>query len=165
MHLGSVEDCIRYYESEINVLLKKQNFEAINATELLLWHQVSLEKSEDLLDKLLFGMQNESFKTKLKLIKSCNEKYEKIRDINEKKIELRCGEAQRKIEIEVVEYFEDMTYPIKKKKMSSIFNDAKEKFSEDYILEVGYLSDHSSYDTYLNLLMVCYASAGLVYLV
>jgi hypothetical protein len=154
MHLGSVEDCIRYYESEINVLLKKQNFEAINATELLLWHQVSLEKSEDLLDKLLFGMQNESFKTKLKLIKSCNEKYEKIRDINEKKIELRCGEAQRKIEIEVVEYFEDMTYPIKKKKMSSIFNDAKEKFSEDYILEVGYLSDHSSYDTYLNLLMI-----------
>ena len=32
--------------------------------------------------------------------KTVKEKYEKIHDINQKKIELRCGEVQRKTEVD-----------------------------------------------------------------
>ena len=47
----------------------------------------------------LFSLQNATLKAQEKLKKSTEEKYEKVKDINEKKIELRCGEVQRKTEV------------------------------------------------------------------
>ena len=45
------------------------------------------------------SLENATLKAQDKLKKSTEEKFEKIRDINEKKIELRCGESQRKTEV------------------------------------------------------------------
>lgn len=138
----------------MNKILRKYNQGAINATELKMWHEESVQNAKDLLEKLLLGLQNATLKAQEKLKKSTEEKYEKVKDINEKKIELRCGEVQRKTELKVEEALEELVYPIKGDKLNSILKEIKDKYIQHYRNEVYFLSDHSSFERHLKQLQV-----------
>ncbi|XP_019856020.1 PREDICTED: guanylate-binding protein 5-like [Amphimedon queenslandica] len=154
MHLNSVNDCILFYESEVNVLLRKHNYGAVNATELASWHDRCLKKAQELLDKLLLGLMNTTLKGQERLLKAAGEKFEKIEDMNEKKIELRCSEVQRQTELKVEASLDSLSFPIKGKDLQLILDKKKEIHIEIYKEEVHSLSDHSSYQRHLNQLLV-----------
>ena len=62
-----------------------------------------------ILDCLSFyRLHNATLKAQEKLKKSAEERFEKVRDINEKKIELRCGETQRRIEVGEIDLIQFM---------------------------------------------------------
>jgi hypothetical protein len=120
------EDCAAFYESDVSLLLIKYENSAVNETELLHWHYTSLEKATTLLKQLLFGLvlqrenvdclfitftlyKSTSIPTTPSLEeaiaeavdglnKTAAERFEKIWDINDKKIQLKCGEVQRQLE-------------------------------------------------------------------
>lgn len=59
----------------------------------------SMGKAEDLLTQLLFGLEDALREAVEALTRSMEEQYEKTRDLNDKKIQLKCSEVQRKIEV------------------------------------------------------------------
>jgi hypothetical protein len=92
------EDCAAFYESDVSLLLIKYENSAVNETELLHWHYTSLEKATTLLKQLLFGLEEAIAEAVDGLNKTAAERFEKIWDINDKKIQLKCGEVQRQLE-------------------------------------------------------------------
>ncbi len=65
----------------------------------------SMIKAKDLLTQLLLGLEDALREAVEALKKSMEEQYEKTRDLNDKKIQLRCSEVQRKIEVSTVELY------------------------------------------------------------
>ena len=64
-----------------------------------------MTKAKDLLTQLLLGLEDALREAVEALKKSMEEQYEKTRDLNDKKIQLRCSEVQRKIEVSTVELY------------------------------------------------------------
>ena len=58
-----------------------------------------MAKAEDLLTQLLFGLENALNEAIESLVRSMEEQFEKTRDLNDKKIQLKCSEVQRKLEV------------------------------------------------------------------
>ncbi len=58
-----------------------------------------MTKAGGLLSQLLFGLEDVLREALETLTKSMEEQYEKMRDLNVKKIQLRCSEVQRKVEV------------------------------------------------------------------
>lgn len=58
-----------------------------------------MTKASDLLTQLLFGLEDALREALEALSRSMEEQYEKTRDLNVKKIQLRCSEVQRKVEV------------------------------------------------------------------
>ena len=59
----------------------------------------AMAKAEDLLTQLLFGLEDALNEAIESLVKSMEEQFEKTRDLNDKKIQLKCSEVQRKTEV------------------------------------------------------------------
>ena len=71
----------------------------VNLIFLQLWHESAVEKSELLLKQLLFGLSDAAEEALEGLKKSSEELFEKTKDLNDKKIKLKCSETQRKVEV------------------------------------------------------------------
>ena len=56
-------------------------------------------KSKHLLQQLLFGLEQATFEAVEELDKIVAEKYEAVADLNDKKIQLKCSEVQRRKEV------------------------------------------------------------------
>ena len=63
------------------------------------WHDKSQNQSEDLLEQLLFGLEDATEEAIDGLRSSIDEIFEKTRNLNDKKIQLKCGEVQRQVEV------------------------------------------------------------------
>ncbi len=74
------------------------------------WHLSSMSKAGDLLTQLLFGLEDALREALEALVKSMEGQYERTRDLNVKKIQLRCTEVQKKVEVSaiVVTIFESL---------------------------------------------------------
>lgn len=59
----------------------------------------SMDKAKSLLSQLLFGLEDALDDALGALEKSMEEQYERTKDLNDKKIQLKCSEVQRKIEV------------------------------------------------------------------
>ena len=58
-----------------------------------------MEQSKNLLTQLLFGLESATEEALEGLKAIVQEIYEKTQNLNDKKIQLKCGEAQRRIEV------------------------------------------------------------------
>ena len=59
----------------------------------------SMNKAKSLLTQLLFGLKDALNDALGSLEKSMEEQFEKTKDLNDKKIQLKCSEVQRKVEV------------------------------------------------------------------
>lgn len=56
-------------------------------------------KGEGLLTQLLFGLESALSQSKVEFRNIVDAKYENIKDLNDKKIQLKCSEVQRNLEV------------------------------------------------------------------
>ena len=64
-----------------------------------MWHKSSVEMAEDLLRQLLFGLEDATEEALGDLESSIREIFEKTQNLNDKKIQLKCSEVQRRVEV------------------------------------------------------------------
>ena len=64
-----------------------------------MWHESSATQSEDLLKQLLFGLEAATADAVDGLKSTIKEIFEKTLNLNDKKIQLRCSEVQRQVEV------------------------------------------------------------------
>jgi len=60
-----------------------------------------MAKAKDLLTQLLFGLEDALKEAVEALGRGMEEQYEKTRDLNDKKTQLKCSEVQRRLEASV----------------------------------------------------------------
>ena len=58
-----------------------------------------MEQSRDLLEQLLFGLESATAEAVEGLVASVREIFEKTQNLNDKKIQLKCSEVQRRVEV------------------------------------------------------------------
>lgn len=61
----------------------------------------AVAKAENLLKQLLFGLETALSQITSEFGKIVIEKYEKMMDLNDKKIQLQCSEIQRRMEVRI----------------------------------------------------------------
>lgn len=114
----ATEDCLKFYETEMNVLLMEEyRNEPINERILNDWHLQTMEKATDLLEQLLHGLEEPLKKGLTKLQYSVAMSYTKTKDINEKKIKLKCSSVIEDLTLKSEIGFGQIEFPV----VSSIF--------------------------------------------
>ena len=58
-----------------------------------------MQQSKDLLEQLLFGLESATAEALEGLGASVREIFEKTQNLNDKKIQLKCSEVQRRVEV------------------------------------------------------------------
>ena len=58
-----------------------------------------MDQSRDLLEQLLFGLESATAEAVEGLGASVREIFEKTQNLNDKKIQLKCSEVQRRVEV------------------------------------------------------------------
>jgi hypothetical protein len=88
----------------MNVLITDEyNDNAINLNRFDEWHNQSFSRSIQLLTQLLRGLDDALTKGLLSLEHNINIDYERSRDINEKKIKLKCSQFKHELELKAEE--------------------------------------------------------------
>lgn len=76
--------------------------------------------------------------------------FEKTRDLNDKKIQLKCSEVQRRIEIEAEEELQKLVFPLKTVDFEAARSQIREKSIATYINDVGHLRDNVAFQRHLD---------------
>ena len=79
--------------------LQLTHYQVLPVLFMQLWHSSAAMKAENLLQQLLFGLESILSETLDEFRKIIREKFEIIKDLNIKKIQLKCSEAQRRAEV------------------------------------------------------------------
>jgi hypothetical protein len=147
---GALEDCAAFYESDIHMLLSSYENSAVNETELLEWHYSSLDKATTLLKQLLFGLDEAIVEAVNGLNTTATEKFEMMWDLNEKKIQLKCGEVQRQLELEAEEKLQVLVLPMKTHDLVREQEQVREACVTSFQGQVGHLRDNAAFERQLS---------------
>ncbi|XP_013388840.1 guanylate-binding protein 2 [Lingula anatina] len=110
---GALEDCTRFYEGEMQVLSEMYNNGPVHPKAQEEWHEQVFNKSLHLLEQLLFGLGDRVTEASKELDHNIRHKFEKSKDMNEKRIKLKCSELQHKVELDAEEALSKMKLPLK----------------------------------------------------
>ncbi|CAM5999695.1 unnamed protein product, partial [Sphagnum balticum] len=113
LQLTATEDCLKFYEADMDVLIKDQyNDEPVNSKLFDEWHTQAQVRAFELLNHLLHGLDEALKKGLHSLEYSIKIDYERRRDINEKKIKLKCSQLQHEFEIKAEQIMRKTKLPI-----------------------------------------------------
>ena len=106
-------DCLTFYKADMNVLLDEEyKNEPVNEDIFEDWHKQSYNRSIELLKQLLHGLDEPLQKGIQTLDFNIKNLYERNKDINEKKIKLKCSKLQNQLEIKAEELLRKIELPI-----------------------------------------------------
>jgi hypothetical protein len=148
------QDCLAFYDNEMNVFLRAHDNDAVNGTELLEHHKLSADKAVDLLLQLLFELPNATKMASLSLKQAMSEKYDVTREMNEKLILIKCSDTQRRVELKAEEELERLAFPLKSTEVRQTIDDIKTSSLELYKSLVVHLMDSKAFKTYQSQLTV-----------
>jgi hypothetical protein len=149
----AVEDCLKFYEADMNVLIiDEYNDNAINLNRFDEWHNQSFSRSIQLLTQLLHGLDDALAKGLLSLEHSINIDYERSRDINEKKIKLKCSQLQHELELKAEESLRKIELPILSSSLIQKARDILKALKSEYINQINDLVENSVVESYLETL-------------
>jgi len=66
-----------------------------------MWHATAMDRSDSLLKQLLFGLESSLSESTSDLKNVLEEKFEMTVELNDKKIQLKCSETQRQVEVKM----------------------------------------------------------------
>lgn len=93
---SSTEDCTHFYESEMQVLFKKNDDGPVKEGVLVEWHAQAKKKSFTLLTQLLHGLSDALELASTQLGKNLESLHARQRDLNSKKVRLFCSNQEQK---------------------------------------------------------------------
>ncbi|KAG1660232.1 Guanylate-binding protein 5 [Nymphon striatum] len=109
----ATEDCIKFYDGEMSLVLNSNENKPIPVLKLNDHHQNSLNSSIILLNQLLFGLHEALTAAKLTLNQELSLKHEKALDLNEKNIKLFCNDLLLKIDLNSETEIQNIKLPVK----------------------------------------------------
>ncbi|XP_076316463.1 uncharacterized protein LOC143228907 isoform X3 [Tachypleus tridentatus] len=131
----ATEDCHKFYVTEMMVLSEKYSSGPVSMHELEEWHNHVFRNSLKLLEQLLKGLEETAEEAKQKLTENIQQFYDRTKDINEKKIRLRCSELQNKMELIAEDSLRALTLPVPSStlhhQIAEIIQDAQEGFRKE----------------------------------
>ena len=149
----AVEDCLKFYEADMNVLIVDQyNNNAINMKQFDEWHNQSLSRTVQLLNQLLHGLEEPLSKGLNTLKNSINIQYERNRDINEKKIKLKCSQVLHELEIRSEQLIKSIELPVHTSELLQKAKEILKSMKTEYINQISDLVDNSVIEDYLQTL-------------
>ncbi|XP_040075603.2 guanylate-binding protein 1 [Ixodes scapularis] len=93
---SSTEDCTHFYESEMQVLFKKNDDGPVKEGVLVEWHAQAKKKLFTLLTQLLHGLSDALESASIQLGKNLESLHARQRDLNSKKVRLFCSNQEQK---------------------------------------------------------------------
>ena len=149
----AVEDCLTFYEADMNVLIVDQyNNNAINLNRFDEWHNQSLSRTVQLLTQLLHGLEEPLSKGLVTLKNSISIQYERNRDINEKKIKLKCSQSLHELEIRSEQLIKSIELPLLTTELLGKAKEILRNMKTEYINQISDLVDNSVIEDYLEAL-------------
>ena len=149
----AVEDCLTFYEADMNVLIVDQyNNNAINLNRFDEWHNQSLSRTVQLLTQLLHGLEEPLSKGLVTLKNSISIQYERNRDINEKKIKLKCSQSLHELEIRSELLIKSIELPLLTTELLGKAKEILRNMKTEYINQISDLVDNSVIEDYLEAL-------------
>lgn len=145
----ATEDCFKFYVAEMTVLNDKHNNGPIKAKDLQEWHNQSFQKSIKLIVQLLKGLEDALGDAKIKLAEDIAHYFEKVYELNEKKIKLRCAELQNQMELNAEEIIGNIHMPCPLLELQEHINSVKVKIKTKFILELKDLVTPEIRDKYI----------------
>ncbi|XP_033105454.1 guanylate-binding protein 1-like [Anneissia japonica] len=150
MKQSAVQDCFKFYDTDMEVLHEKHHHGAINEQELEQWHQQAHRKTLKLLQQVLFGLETIFEESSKEMNVTIQEHFEKTYEMNEKKIKLRCGEIQHRQELSVEEALAQLSLPVLTSQMMSTYNEALAGCITGYAELLEPLKETTAYRKHLN---------------
>lgn len=149
----ALQDCLKFYEADMNVLIiDEYNNNAINMKRFDEWHNQSFDRSKELLMQLLHGLEDVLKQGLQDLEREIGVQYERNRDINEKKIKLKCSQTQTDLEIRSEQLIRNIKLPLLSSKLLSEAKNILQTMKSEYIREISDLVDTSTMEVYLEAL-------------
>ncbi len=149
----AVEDCLKFYEADMNVLIiDEYNNNAINLNRFDEWHNQSFSRSIQLLTQLLHGLDDALAIGLRSLEHNINIDYERSRDINQKKIKLKCSQLQHELELKAEESLRKIELPLLSSLLIQKARDILKALKSEYINEINDLVENSVVESYLETL-------------
>ncbi|XP_054157665.1 guanylate-binding protein 1-like [Oppia nitens] len=149
----AIEDCLKFYEADMNVLIiDEYDNNAINILKFDEWHIQSQERSIQLLKQLLHGLEDPLTKGLHDLSHKITIHFERTRDINEKKIKLKCSQSLHELEIKSEQRIRAIQLPVQTSHLITQAKEILKDIKSDYINQVKDLVDSSTMELYLETL-------------
>ncbi|XP_071948845.1 guanylate-binding protein 6-like [Antedon mediterranea] len=150
MKQSAVQDCFKFYDTDMEVLHEKHLHGAINQHELLEWHEMAKKKTLRLLQQVLFGLEHVYVESSKEMNSTIQENFEKANEMNEKKIKLRCGEIQNRQELQVEEVLSQLSLPVQTSSLLGTYNGALSGAITGYAELLEQLEETTAYRKHLH---------------
>ena len=149
----ALHDCLKFYEADMNVLIiDEYNNNAVNMKKFDDWHNQTLDRTKELLTQLLHGLEDVLRQGLDDLEREIKIQYERNRDINEKKIKLKCSQTQTDLEIRSEQLIRKIKLPLLSSKLLAQAKEILQLMKSDYIREISDLVDTATMEVYLEAL-------------
>lgn len=156
------DDCTTFYNKELDAFLVERNKnEPVSMRSFDVQHQQIKAKAFELLDQLLHGLEDALSTARRDLGTGIETIYLTKRDLNDKKIKVKCNQIKSKLELVAEEQLKKIQLPLKsdslKKHADSICSQLVKAFQEDLVNLVDAETMQSlsaSFDKSLNLMVV-----------
>ncbi|CAG2163330.1 unnamed protein product [Oppiella nova] len=147
----AIEDCLKFYEADMSVLIVDEyDNSAINLNRFDEWHNQSLLRSVELLTQLLHGLDETLTKGLHELEHKINVQFDRNRDINEKKIKLKCSQTLHELEIKSEQSIRAIALPIHTTELLGRAKEVLKSMKTEYINQISDLVDKPTIDQYLD---------------
>ncbi|CAG2111870.1 unnamed protein product [Medioppia subpectinata] len=147
----AIEDCLKFYEADMNVLIVDEyDSHAVNMARFDEWHNQSLQRSVQLLTQLLHGLDESLAKGLHELQHNINVQFDRNRDINEKKIKLKCSQTLHELEIKSEQSIRAIALPIHTTELLSQAKEILKSMKSEYINQISDLVDGLEAEKYLD---------------
>ncbi|XP_030853992.1 guanylate-binding protein 2 [Strongylocentrotus purpuratus] len=129
---SAVEDCLKFYEADMSILLGIHDNGPINTEELKAWQDQALGKSLKLLHQVLFGLHGILDGASNSLEEQLRTRAEQVQDLNDKKIRLACSEIQHRCELEVEAALSQLELPMRSQDFTQTFHSIRNQASHSF---------------------------------
>ncbi|XP_022084340.1 uncharacterized protein LOC110975829 isoform X2 [Acanthaster planci] len=150
MEQSAVQDCLKFYDTEMVVLHQQYEMGPIDETELQLWHETAASKTDKLLQQVLFGLDDVLTGATQELRGQIREKYHRTMDMNEKKIKLRCSEVQHRTELDGESRLSELPLPVRTSELKTSYAKIKEDCIGSYTRTLDRLQRSMPFQKFLD---------------
>lgn len=132
------DDCTKFYNKELDsFLIERNKNEPVSLRTFDVQHQQIKAKAFELLEQLLHGLEDALATARRDLGTGIETNYLTKRDLNDKKIKVKCNQIKSRLELVAEEQLKKITLPLKstslKKHADSISDQLIKAFQEDLV--------------------------------
>jgi hypothetical protein len=157
-------DCLVFYDAEMSIIHSKYDDGPINATKFRLWHESAANRTVALLKQLLFGLDDAINASLVGLERDMADRYMKAQDVNQKRIQIKCTETQRRMEVEAESRLDQLLLPLLTSDLKQHYEDIESNVLEKYRSNLSELQDSDYFFTSLDQLQNSLSNIGDTYL-